>query len=111
MPVDPGVPEISVQELSALRAGGDPPVVLDVREGWEFEIAAVPDSLHIPMGEITGAVARLPADRPIVVMCHHGMRSARVAGWLRSQGFDRVSNLAGGIDAWARHIDPSTRTY
>lgn len=111
MPSPAGVPEVSVHELSALRDGDAPPVLLDVREPWEREIAALPDSLNIPMGEIPDAVADLPRDRAIVVMCHHGMRSARVAGWLRVQGFDRVLNLAGGIDAWARHIDPSTGTY
>ena len=107
----PKVPEISADELARLRSGEDPPLVLDVREGWETEVAALPGSMHIPMAEVPDALDRLPRDRMIVVLCHHGMRSAKVAGWLRGKGFDQAVNLAGGIDAWAREIDPTTGTY
>jgi rhodanese-related sulfurtransferase len=88
-----------------------PPVVLDVREQWEVELAALPNSLHIPMGEIPQRLAELERDADIVVLCHHGVRSAHVAGFLEQVGFSRLYNLAGGIDAWAREVDPGTPRY
>ena len=85
--------------------------VLDVREPWELEIASVEGAIAIPLGELTGRVGELPRDRPLAVMCHHGGRSAQATAWLRNQGFDRATNVAGGIDAWARTIDPTLSRY
>ena len=105
-----------IQDLNAERVAQrlrdeDPPLLLDVREPWERAIASVPESVSIPMGELPARLADLPEDRDIVVMCHHGNRSAQVAQWLGLQGFDRVANLSGGIDAWSTSVDPSIPTY
>jgi len=107
-------PEIMPQTFAQLRsaAGTDTPVLLDVREPWEFQTASLPDSLPMPMGDVTSrAHAELDPDAHIVVMCHHGQRSLSVAMWLRGQGFERAQSLAGGIDAWSRVIDPSVPRY
>ena len=87
------------------------PVLLDVREPWEVEIAALQGSLAIPMGEVPARIDDIPRDRPIVCVCHHGVRSLQVAHYLARRGFDALFNLAGGIDAWAREVDPACPTY
>jgi rhodanese-related sulfurtransferase len=111
-------PEITAQAFAELRsssaagAGSEAAVLLDVREPWEFQAASLPDSLLMPMGEVTSrAHAELDPDAHIVVLCHHGQRSLSVAMWLRGQGFERAQSLAGGIDAWSRVIDPSVPRY
>ncbi|QQS12445.1 MAG: sulfurtransferase [Rhodospirillales bacterium] len=103
--------EIDPPELSRRLAAPEAPVVVDVREPWELDICRLPDSVDVPLGELPGRIMSLPADRPLVILCHHGMRSRRAALWLRAQGIERVSNLRGGIDAWARTVDPGMRTY
>lgn len=108
------VQTISPRELHArLHAGtgASRPVVLDVREPQEIAIARFPGALEIPMGEITGRVAEVPRDVDVVVLCHHGMRSAQVAGFLARQGYDRLANLSGGIDAWSLEVDPQVPRY
>jgi hypothetical protein len=87
------------------------PVILDVREAWEVQTAAITASRHVPMGEVTSRVGELDPDQPIVCLCHHGMRSLQVAMWLERQGFTDVSNLAGGIDAWSREVDSNVALY
>lgn len=104
------VQDISPAELKARLATADPPIVLDVREPWERDIARVPGTLDIPMGEVTARLADLPREREVVVMCRSGGRSAKVAEYLDREGY-RVQNLAGGILAWARDIDPTLATY
>lgn len=103
--------EIDTPALKARLDGESPPALLDVREGWERDIVAIDNSIAIPMGDIPRRVAELPRDTPLAVMCHHGGRSAQVTGWLRQQGFDNAFNVAGGIDAWARLVDPSLSRY
>ena len=102
---------IDVIELRDLLRSERPPLVLDVREPWEREICALPGGLAIPMGEIPDRLSELPGDRPLAVLCHHGQRSWHVTNWLRSRGFSLASNVDGGIDAWARAVDPSVRVY
>ncbi len=105
-------PEITVQTFSTLRQQPNPPILLDVREPWEYQTASIPDSVLIPMGEIPSRVhTELDPDQPIVVVCHHGARSLNVTMWLRNQGFDHVQSLAGGIDAWSAVIDPTIPRY
>lgn len=87
------------------------PIVLDVREPWEFETASLPGSLHIPMNQIIERVSELDQQAPIVCLCHHGMRSMQVALYLQRQGFTNLFNLTGGIDAWSRQVDPSVASY
>jgi rhodanese-related sulfurtransferase len=103
--------EIDALTLKERLDGENPPLVLDVREPWEVEIASIDGSVNIPLGELTSRVGELPRDRPIAVMCHHGGRSAQATAWLRNQGFDHAANVAGGIDAWARSVDPTLSRY
>lgn len=102
--------EIVVEDYAALRAAL-PHAVLDVREAWEFELCHLPDSKHIPLDELTARVGELDRAQTLVVVCHHGLRSRAAQAWLLSQGFARVLNLAGGIDAWARRVEPSMTLY
>jgi rhodanese-related sulfurtransferase len=76
-------------------------LVLDVREPAEWDDGHVADSLHIPMGQFVARVGEVPTDRPLVVVCHSGHRSAQVTAWLVSQGYD-AANLEGGLVAWAQ---------
>jgi rhodanese-related sulfurtransferase len=105
--------EITPVELDAWRrdASRTAPYVLDVREPWEHDKARVEGATLIPMREIPSRAGDLPDDRDIVVMCHHGGRSAQVAQWLARNGRERVHNLAGGIDAWSRLVDPAVPRY
>jgi rhodanese-related sulfurtransferase len=100
-----------VQLAERLRNAPSDVVLLDVREPDEREYARIEPSMHIPLYEIARRVAEIPRDREVVVYCHSGSRSAMVAGYLESQGFDRVANLTGGIDAWSRRVDPSVPRY
>jgi rhodanese-related sulfurtransferase len=105
-------PEITVQSFAQLRREANAPVLLDVREPWEYQTASLPNSLLMPMGEVASrAHQELDPDAPIVVLCHHGARSLSVTMWLRNQGFESVQSLAGGIDAWSRAIDPAVPRY
>lgn len=88
-----------------------PPVLLDVREPEEFALCRIDGSVHIPMSRIRHQLDSLDRDENIVVICHHGIRSLQVAGLLVHNGFERVRNLAGGIDAWADEVDPSLPRY
>ncbi len=104
--------EITVEELKSLLGNGSRPVLLDVREAWEFATARIADSKHIPMGEIPARYGQeLAPEDHIVVICHHGVRSMYVTSWLQQQGFGKVQSLRGGIDRWAREIDTSVAVY
>lgn len=105
------VPQLSPEELVALLASATPPVVLDVREQWEYDIAHLPVSTLIPLSDLQARVHSLDKDGDFVVMCHHGMRSEMAAQWLHAQGFSRVANLDGGIDRWSKTIDTSLAQY
>lgn len=85
--------------------------VLDVREHDELQIAALPQVLHIPLQELPARVDELPRQKPLAVLCHHGMRSAMATQWLQQQGFTDVANIDGGIDAWSLLIDADTPRY
>lgn len=87
------------------------PVLLDVREPWEYERARIEGSQLLPMREVPARVAEIEADRDVVAICHHGGRSMQVAMFLEKQGFKQVHNLVGGIDAWSRTVDPAVSTY
>jgi sulfur-carrier protein adenylyltransferase/sulfurtransferase len=107
---DQAVPEITVEELKQKLDAKQDVVVLDVREPWEFQICNIGGRL-IPMTELQARVGELDPDAEIVVHCHAGTRSARAVAWLRSQGFEDVKNLRGGITAWAEKIDPKMAKY
>jgi rhodanese-related sulfurtransferase len=103
--------EISVGDLDRWRHDARTVAILDVREPWEREICAFAGSIDIPMAELPGRLDELPADRALVVVCHHGMRSLQAARWLRAQGRALACNLQGGIDAWAGQIDGAMKRY
>lgn len=112
MPDSNPEPEITVEAFSRLRSTGETPVLLDVREPWEFELARLEGAILMPMGDVPSrAHAELDPDSHIVVLCHHGQRSLTVTMWMREQGFDFAQSLAGGIDAWSRAIDPGVPRY
>lgn len=104
---------IAAAALSAWLADATrkPPQLVDVREPWEYRISHIAGSLHIPMGQIPARAEELEAQSDVVVICHHGARSAQVAMYLEKQGFARVHNLEGGVDAWARSVDPAMPVY
>jgi rhodanese-related sulfurtransferase len=87
------------------------PVLLDVREAWEFETARIEGSLHLPMSQIIARINDIPKDRPIACLCHHGARSMQVAVYLERQGHTQLFNVQGGIDAWSREVDTTVPTY
>ena len=105
--------QISAQELAAwlADAGRDKPLLLDVREPWEFERARIAGAQLIPMREVPARHQELAQDRDVVAICHHGSRSQQVAMFLERAGFTRMHNLVGGVDAWSRTVDPTVPLY
>lgn len=85
--------------------------LVDVREQWEVDLCQIENSIHIPMANIPASFHLIEFNLPIVVYCHHGMRSLQVAQFLENGGYIHVLNLLGGIDAWAREIDPQMKSY
>ena len=106
-------PYCTPTELREKLARGDEFLLLDVRTTEEWQIARIDGARLIPMDAIRNSLDLLEEhlDGEIVVMCHHGVRSAAVCGFLRSQGFEDVHNLEGGIDAWSSEVDPSVPLY
>lgn len=103
--------EIDAGALAGELASDTPPLLLDVREPWEAEIAALPGSTLIPLGELGDRIDELDPAASVVVYCHLGVRSEYAARQLAGVGFGRVRNLAGGIDAWSRTVDPAVARY
>ncbi len=97
-------------EYAEWRRLKTPHFLLDVREPEEYETARIEGAVLIPLGELPGRLADLPKDRPLVVMCHHGVRSAHAVHHLRAAGYD-ARNLSGGIAAWSRDIDHAVPNY
>ncbi len=97
-------------EYAAWRAQGKEHLLLDVREPEEFALARIDGAVLIPLRDLPERLDGLPKGKPIVVMCHHGIRSAHAVHHLRAAGLDAL-NLAGGIDAWSREIDAHVPTY
>lgn len=103
--------EMTPKDLKARLDAGRPPILLDVRQDWETRLCRLENAIHIPIEEIELRTEELDPQNEIVVYCHQGVRSAAVAEYLRSLGFADVKNLAGGLDLWARTVDPSMRRY
>lgn len=104
--------EISPEDVKAKLNAGEAFTLLDVREPRELEIAWIDGAKLMPMGDVPSrAHQELDPDDPIVVLCHHGVRSMNVTAWLRQQGFEKAQSLRGGIDAWSRRVDPSVPLY
>ncbi len=107
------VPEITATELKARLDKGDVPLLVDVREHFERQIADLPEhgQLRIPVGEILQRVGELEADRGVVVYCRSGSRSAWVVRLLQERGLEGVVNLKGGVLAWRQEVDPTLQAY
>jgi len=105
--------QLSPEELQVWLA--DParpaPLLLDVREPWEFEFCALAGAKLLPLANVPAGSVALERERELVCICHHGMRSLRAATFLAQQGFEKVYNLTGGVDAWARRVDSAMPTY
>jgi adenylyltransferase/sulfurtransferase len=107
------VRQINVRDLAARIAENESVFLVDVRQPWEHETAALPNSLLVPLNELVGRMdeVRPPQDALVVVYCHHGIRSLSGAALLENAGFKNVASLAGGIDAWSTLIDPKLPRY
>ena len=103
--------EITPQELKARLDARNPPVLLDVRQDWETRLCRLENALHIPIEEIEHRTEELNPEDELVVYCHQGVRSAAVVQYLEQLGFKNARNLAGGLDHWARTVDPTMRRY
>ena len=103
--------EIGPADLYRMRRAGAQHLVVDVREKWELDVAALSGVKHVPLGELQSRAAELPNDRPLVMLCRSGRRSMDATNWLRSQGYANATNLRGGILQWAAEIDPTIKSY
>lgn len=107
-----GIASLDVKTLKTYLDNHTDLVVIDVREPFELTICQLEDALHIPMNQIPHRLNEIPQDKPVVFMCHTGIRSYNVAAWLKTnQGYANVHNLTGGIHAWAVEIDPNMAVY
>jgi len=103
---------ISATQLNQRLLNGEPyPLLLDVREPNEFSYCHINGSINMPMANVFAGVGQLDPQQEIIVICHHGMRSAQIANFLLSKGFSNISNLSGGVAAWASQVDTSMPTY
>ena len=99
------------EELKKRLDAGEKPILLDVREPWEFSICKIEGSVNISMSEPEKLINELNANDEIIAICHHGMRSFQVCNYLENDGFNKVLNLDGGIDSWAKTIDTDMAQY
>jgi len=105
-----GIPQITVKELKRRMDAGEDVYLIDVREPWEQKIAQI-GGMPIPMNEVPRRLAEIDREREVIVHCQAGVRSQRVAEFLKQAGYPRVSNLTGGIRAWSEEIDPQVPKY
>jgi adenylyltransferase/sulfurtransferase len=110
-PTSMPVQQLSPSEVAARLASDTPPVILDVREQWEYDLAHLADSTLIPLNTIPTQGKALDPSLEYAVLCHHGMRSEMAANWLAQNGFSRLINIDGGIDAWSLEVDASVPRY
>jgi rhodanese-related sulfurtransferase len=105
--------EITPREVQRRRDAGEKLRLIDVREPLEYQTAHIQGAELIPMGDIPTALAKLAVEdgAPLIVICHHGVRSLNVVSWLREQGVAGCQSMAGGIDRWSQEIDPSVPRY
>ena len=87
------------------------PMLIDVREPWEFDICQLPGSINIPMAQIPARLETIRAAQECVMICHHGIRSMNVIQYLVQQNIEHLINLDGGVDAWAREVDANMPLY
>lgn len=108
----PMLPELSPEALHAAQLASENILVIDVREPEEYDYCHLPGSRLIPLGELAARAAEIPADVPVVLLCHHGVRSAQALLYLEQRhGLQNLRNLRGGIHAWSLRVDPSVPVY
>lgn len=107
MPVE----QITAKELQQKIQHGEKLFLLDVREPYEYRAARINGSFLLPMAQVPNRLDELPKNQPIIVICHHGMRSQRVADYLAHHNFKSIYNLYGGIDAWSQDVDATVPRY
>ena len=107
------IPQLPAVDLACWRADTlrEAPLLVDVREPWEYAFCRIDCSVSMPLGEIASRHSELPRDRPLVLICHHGRRSQHAAMLLAGAGFSQVHNLQGGVEAWAAEVDPAMKRY
>lgn len=104
--------ELSALDLKAyLKTCDEQPLLLDVRQPWEYDVCKIENSVLLPMSQITAEYKTLDANRETVVICHHGIRSRRVGRYLEEAGFSNIINLSGGVAQWAKTVDTDMATY
>lgn len=106
-----GVRDLPPVVLASRRAGGDPLLLIDVREPWEWELVRLDGAVHVPLATFAQAAATLDRSAEIVLYCHHGMRSLAAGNYLSQLGFRRLWNLSGGIERYALEVDPALPRY
>jgi rhodanese-related sulfurtransferase len=102
---------ITVRNVKNRLDQGDALTLLDVREDHELAICALPGVFHIPLSQIPARLNEISTDKPVIVICHHGGRSAQAARYLTAKGLTDIHNMQGGVHAWATEIDPTMATY
>lgn len=102
---------ISATALKARLDSGERPALLDVREAWEFDICHIPGSVNISMTSLDNILGELEPDEETVLICHRGIRSLQLGRYLEDLGFGRITNLEGGVAAWAETVDKEMRRY
>ncbi len=102
---------ISAMALKARLDAGETPALVDVREAWEFDICRIPGSVNISMTDVDKILGELKPDEETVLICHHGIRSFQLGDYLEDKGFDRITNLEGGVAAWAETVDREMERY
>ena len=102
---------ITPVELKTRLDAGEKPVLLDVREAWEYALCSIDGSINISMSSVSQILNELKSDDETIVICHHGMRSFQVGSFLEGNGFNKLSNLEGGVDAWSKIVDSEMAQY
>ena len=102
---------ITPEALKTKLDAGEKPRLLDVREAWEYDLCSIEGSANISMSNIDQMLNEFKTDDEIIVICHHGMRSFQVANYLEGQDYTNVTNLEGGVDAWANSVDSDMAHY
>lgn len=90
---------------------GEELLIIDVRESFELELCKLENAIHIPMSKVPLQLNKIPKDKELVIMCHHGVRSMRIVNYLKTQGITNIHNMDGGIDLWAREVDNNMTKY
>jgi len=103
--------EMTALELNKYISDNSGTILIDVRESWEYSVAAIKRSVHIPISEIQNRMFDFDESHTIVFICHHGVRSRMVGAYFEQNGYKDIINLRGGIDSWAKTVDNTMSTY